>query len=206
MNKTVLIGGAPTVGKSFFTRQIAEALKLPWISTDTIRDVMRKLVNPEDYKELFYFADKNILAETYLNTHTPQQIVDSQNAESEEVWTGVKAFLETDYVWKQYIVEGVAIIPKLVAKLDKTKYFIKPIFLVDENEDRIREVVYTRGLWDDAKSYPDSVKEVEVKWAMLFNEYIKSEASKYGFKYYSIIDRDSAKAELTTRIRDWLEV
>ena len=204
MNKTILIGGAPTVGKSYFTRKIAEELKLPWISTDSIREAMRKLVMKEDYPELFHFADQNITAESYLSTHTPQQIVDSEVSESISVWKGVQAYLDTDYVWKQYLVEGVAIIPKLVTTLDKTKYDIKPIFLVDENEDRIRQVVYTRGLWDDAKTYSDSVKEIEVQWAILFNDYIKSEATKYGYDYHVIIDRDDSLTNLISEIKKWL--
>ena len=44
MNKVILIGGAPTVGKSYLGRKLAEELKLPWISTDTIREMMRKLI------------------------------------------------------------------------------------------------------------------------------------------------------------------
>jgi len=205
MNKVILIGGSPTVGKSFFTRKIADELRLPWISTDGIREAMRKLVRKEDYPKLFnidYLVDT---AESYLSSHTPQQIVDGQNSESGDVWKGVKAFLDTDYVWKDYVIEGVAIIPKLVSELDKDQYNIKPIFLVDENEARVREVVFTRGLWDDAKTYPDSIKEIEVQWAVLFNQYIKSEAMKYGFSYHVIDDRDKSLTDLTAEIKSWLE-
>jgi len=206
MNKIILIGGAPTAGKSYFTRKIAEECKLPWISTDDIRAVMIKLVRQEDYSKLFAFVDPAITAESYLPIHSPQQIVDHQNEESGDVWKGVKAFIDTSYVWEQYIIEGVAIIPKLVTELDRAKYDIKPIFLIDENEERIRKVVYTRGLWDAAKNYPDSVKEIEVQWAILFNQYIKAEAQKYGFDYYVIEDRDIALTKITSECKAWLGV
>lgn len=103
MRKVVLIGGAPTVGKSFTARRISEELKMPWISTDTVREMMRKIV--------------------------------------------------------------------------------------DKNKERTRKVVFERGLWDDAGSYPDSVKEIEVEWATLFNEFIRQESSKYGYKPYEVTDR-----------------
>ena len=205
MNKIILIGGAPTVGKSFITRKASEKLKLPWISTDGIREMMRKVVRREDLPDLFSFYDKEIKAESYLSTHTPQQIVDSQNAESRDVWRGVKAIIDTDYVWKDYIIEGVAIIPELVKRIDISKHNIKPIFLIDENEERVKEVVYKRGLWDKADTYSDNVKEIEVQWVSLFNEYIKSEAKKYGYDTYNIIERETFTESLIEELRDWLK-
>lgn len=204
MNKTILIGGAPTTGKSTFARKLADDLKLPWISTDDIRAVMVNLVRKEEYPHLFDFADPNLTAESYLSSHNPEQIVEHQNIESEDVWKGIKAFLDTSYVWKQYLIEGIAILPKLVTSLDKEKYDIKPIFLVDENEDRIREIVYKRGIWDDADKYSDSVKEIEVQWAILFNQYIKSEAIKYGYNYYVVDSRDDLFKKLSTEINNWI--
>ena len=53
MNKIFLIGGSPTAGKSYYTRILAEELKLPWISTDTIREQMREIVNKKDYPNLY---------------------------------------------------------------------------------------------------------------------------------------------------------
>lgn len=205
MNKIILIGGAPTVGKSFITRKASEKLKLPWVSTDGIREMMRKVVRREDYPELFSFYDKEIKAESYLSTHTPQQIVDSQNAESKGVWKGVEAIIDTDYVWKDYLVEGVAIIPELVKRVDISKHKIKPIFLIDENEERVKEVVYKRGLWDKADTYSDDVKEIEVQWVNLFNEYIKSEAEKYGYDTYNIDERETFTESLIEELRNWLK-
>jgi len=205
MNKIILIGGAPTTGKSFIARKISEELKLPWISTDGIREMMRKIVRKEDFPKLFYFNDEKITAEKYLTTHTPQQIVEDQNRESIEVWKGVKAIIDTDYVWKDFIIEGVAIIPELVKKIDTAKHNIKPIFLVDKNKERVREVVYTRGLWDHADTYSDDVKETEVQWVNLFNKYIESEAIKHNYKVYKIDKRETFIKNLTKELRGWLK-
>lgn len=205
MNKIILIGGAPTVGKSYFARKIAEELKPPWISTDGLREMMRKILRKEDFPALFHFDNDKLTAENYLTTHTPKEIVDKENAESTEVWKGVEAIIDTDYVWKDFIIEGIAVIPKLVRKIDTEKHNIKPFFLVDENENRVRKVIYTRGLWDDADSYPDNVKEIEVKWVDLFNKYIKTETKKYGYKYYIIDDRKIFLENLIKELREWLQ-
>lgn len=204
MNRVILIGGAPTNGKSHLTRKLSEQFRLPWISTDTIRETMREIVRPEDYPRLFKFAGNTVKAEDYLSSHSPQEIVVSQCEESEVVWKGVKAFIEKDYVWGTFIIEGVAILPHLVANLDKSKTEILPIFLVDENRERVKDVVYTRGLWDDAKTYSDSVKPIEIEWAMLFSSYLKSECKKHGYNPYVIGDREKFTQSIMKEVQSWI--
>ncbi|MFH1210456.1 MAG: AAA family ATPase [archaeon] len=191
MRRIVLIGGSPTAGKSYTARKLAEQLKLPWISTDTIREQMRQLVRKEDYPSLFAFNEatpKN--AVEYLTRNTAGEIVKHQNEESVEVWEGVKAIIEKDYVWESFIVEGVAVLPKLASKLVKKDKRVKVVFLIDEDIKRVRKTIFTRGLWDDANKYPDSVKEKEVEWIIAFNDYIKREAKKYNLPVVSVGRRD----------------
>lgn len=190
MRKIVLIGGSPTAGKSYTARKLAERLKLPWISTDTVREQMRRLVRKEDYPALFQHSESTSeLAVEFLTHNTAKEIVKHQNEESVEVWKGVKAFIETDYVWGTFIIEGVAVLPSLVSKLGKNRKDIKIIFLVDDDIARVRHTIFTRGLWDDASKYPDTVKEKEVEWVVAFNNYIKTEAKKYGFPVIDVGNR-----------------
>jgi len=190
MNKIILIGGSPTAGKSYTARAIADSLKLPWISTDTIREQMRTLVRKKDYPHLFFHVgaapDRAV---QYLSKHSAQDIVSDQNKESVAVWKGVQGLIKTDYVWGSFIIEGVAILPHLVNKLSVKNKTIKVVFLVDDDINRIRKTIFTRGLWDDADKYPDKVKEKEVEWVMAFNNYIIKEAKKYGFPVVKIGDR-----------------
>ena len=200
-SRIVLIGGAPTVGKSFLAKQLAEKFEMPWISTDIIRDQMRKIVRKEDYPALFDFDESNnISAKEYLTTHTPEQIVDDQNRESVEVWKGTEAIIETDYVWGSFVVEGVAVLPELVAKIEDKSEII-PIFIIDRNRERIRNSIFTRGLWGGADTYPDEVKEIEIEWVLEFNKYIEKESLKYGFKIFEVKDR----SKLLGEIASWLE-
>jgi 2-phosphoglycerate kinase len=185
MDKIILIGGSPTVGKSYAARKIAESLKLPWISTDAIREQMREIVRKKDYPNLFYYSGATPgMAVKYLSKNSAEEIVRHQNNESIDVWKGVKGLIETDYVWGSFIVEGVAILPHLVKTLSVKDKEVKVVFLVDDNVKRVRKTIFTRGLWDDANKYPDYIKEKEVEWVMAFNRYIIKEAKKY---YFSII-------------------
>ncbi|HEX5430250.1 MAG TPA: hypothetical protein VFX17_04205 [Patescibacteria group bacterium] len=192
MNKVVLIGGSPTAGKTHTAGILAKELDVPWISTDMIREQMRWIVRKEDYPNLFLHGDPGVsigadIAVEFLNNNTPDQIVAHQNKESEDVWKGVRSFVEVNYFWGDFIIEGVAILPHLIANQGwKSEVDIRSIFLIDEDKDRVRNTVFTRGLWDEASKYPDNVKEKEVEWVFAFNEMIKMEARKYNMPVISV--------------------
>ena len=158
-------------------QKLSEKLKIPWISTDTIRGLMREIVSDKKYPDLF--KSRNAKAEIYLKTKTPKQIVKEQNEESKEVWKGVLGFIKSNYVWDSYIIEGVAILPSFFFKSFQNDESMKIIFLLNDNEKKIRDIVHLRGLWDDADKYPDSVKDLEVKWVLEFNCWLFSEVKKY---------------------------
>lgn len=190
MKKIILIGGSPTVGKSYTARKLAEGLKLPWISTDTIREQMREIVRKEDYPALFnHYKATPKMGIKFLTDNTAKEIIKFVNKEGKDVWKGVKAIIETDYVWESFIIEGIAILPSLASKLIKKNKEVKAVFLIDEDIGRVRKTIFTRGLWDDAKKYPDSIKEREVKWVIAFNQYIKKEARKYNLPVIKIGNR-----------------
>jgi len=188
MRKIILIGGAPTAGKSYAAKQIADSLKMPWISTDDIREQMRKTSKKEDFKNLFFHSDPSLNAVKYLLKYSADEIVENQNDESADVWKGVKDFIEKNSAGG-LIVEGVAVLPSLVKKLKVKNKEIKVVFLMDDNIKRVRKTIFTRGLWDDADKYPDDVKEKEVEWVMAFNKYIEDEAKKYGFNVIKVGNR-----------------
>ena len=188
----ILIGGAPTIGKTYLAKKIGKDLGLPWISTDTIRDQMRKTIEDRSkYPHLFNFERRDLPYMTsYLTSFSAKEIMDDANAENNEVWNGVLDFINDGSFGKKYIIEGIAILPEKVNELMKKIENVKPVFLIDDNKNRIRDVIYTRGLWDAAFKYPDRLKEKEVEWVVLFNEWIKSECKKYNFPVTQIDTED----------------
>jgi 2-phosphoglycerate kinase len=192
MNKIILIGGSPTAGKSYAAKALAEELQMPWISTDIIREQMRWIVSKDNYPRLFKFFEGGAEAAVeYLTNNSAHQIVADQVEENEDVWKGVVGIVEGDYVWENFIVEGVAITPKLVSEQKwKIKKDIRSIFLIDEDRDRVRKTIFTRGLWDEADKYSDDVKEKEVEWVLAFNDWIKAEAQKYNMPVISVDRKD----------------
>jgi 2-phosphoglycerate kinase len=179
----ILIGGAPTVGKSTMAQLLSHRLSLPWISTDQIREVMQTVADEAQHPKLFNAGHTE--AETFLNAYMPEQIADMELEQGEAVWAGVIKFIENDYTWKDgFIMEGVGILPKLVATIQDND--VKSIFLIDRNEERMKNVIYARGLWGDADTYPDYLKEKEVHWATLFSHKLEKEARRYGLSVVEV--------------------
>jgi 2-phosphoglycerate kinase len=175
-----LIGGAPTVGKSTIAAALAAHLNIPWISTDQIRDIMRtvadravhpKLFNPEGYG-----------AETLFDAFSTEQLVEIEVGQGEAAWTGIRALIERDYTWPQgFVVEGVNLLPHLIARDMPPDDATRTVFVTDADPDRMREVVFTRGIWDEAGRYPDSVKEKEFAWVLQYDAWLKAQALARGF-------------------------
>lgn len=178
--KIILLGGAPTTGKSTIAQALANNFNLPWISTDQIRNTMRITASRDTYPNLF--NPEGYDAERFLTEFSAEQIVDMEFRQSEAAWMGIKAFIENDYTWNDgFVIEGVNILPHLVAKDFEGHDDIKAIFVVDHDSEKMRKVIYERGLWDDANKYPDSLKEKEVEWATLLSQRLEAEAKEHGF-------------------------
>lgn len=186
--KIILIGGAPCAGKSFLAQKLLEKFHIPWVSTDTIREFMREVAPKDKYSVLREF-DGDV--EAYFKNHTAKEIFENHHKQSVAVWDGVKAWIARNYNWKQYVIEGVAIIPELVKRDFGNDPRIKPIFLMDDDSDRILDVIHTRGLWDEAGEYPESVNEKEREWVLIFNEWMKEECEKYGYPLIEVGDRST---------------
>ena len=76
------------------------------------------------------------------------------------------------------------------------------VFLSGTNKERINTVLLNRGLWGDAKTYPDDVKEKELEWSLVFNERLRVEAIKHG---YSLVEIAKA-GEDVTKVLDAIRV
>ncbi len=78
-----------------------------------------------------------------------------------------------------------------VAELIKENDKARAVFLIDENKERIKEIIYTRGLWDDARKYSDDVKEKEVEWVFAYNKWLKRETKRFSLPVVEVGNRDS---------------
>ena len=98
-----------------------------------------------------------------------------------EAWPGNKKLIEDDFTWREgFVLEGVNILPSLLPSL-QTASDVRSIFLTDEGDDALRQAIFSRGLYADADTYDDTLKECEIIWARLFDQRIQAEAQQYGY-------------------------
>lgn len=181
MKTVILIGGAPGTGKSTLAKGLSRHLSLPWISTDQLRGIVRDYATRDKYPDLLLPEDCNT-AELFLTKFTAEEIARMEYQQAYDVWPAVEHVVTEDYAWKEgVIVEGVNIIPELLAKISKDTIDIHAIFLIDEDHDRLKEVVYGRGIWDKADTYSDDLKPKEIEWVSIFTRMLKESAKRHGF-------------------------
>ena len=158
------IGGAPRAGKSILCQQISAKLKVGWISTDLLMELLR-LKKEEGVKVVWNAAPEAIRANAewffpYLERF---------------VW-GVSSLAE------HYVIEGVDFLPEQVMQLS-TKYPIRSVFLgcsrmtletFDEFPGR------SRGY----SSLPEEMRRQIVQDVPRFSEFIREEAERFGYPYF----------------------
>lgn len=125
---------------------------------------MKQLVRPDEYSDLFY-TDNMTAEEFYKKYNTPQSVINGEISEGAQVEKGLCALLEAEITWDHLIIEGIAVTPELMSRLND-KYQdreVECIILVDEDRQRIQDRINNRGLWGPLGSYPNSLipKEVE---------------------------------------------
>jgi 2-phosphoglycerate kinase len=149
--RIVLIGGPQATGKTTLAKELSSRLNIPWISTDQIRTICGVTSKGKvDFQEEI----KN----------------------NEEIWLGVERFIRSPFPWECVIIEGVAILPHLVASLDIK---VSSVFIIDTNEERIAKTIYERSLlpWINTKTEEEQGRKVS--YIIEFNKFIQTEAQKY---------------------------
>jgi len=149
---------------------------------------MRAVASRETHPELFRWDD--YAADRAVGELTADAIADNEFAKGGAVWPGVRKLIEEDYTWNDgAVIEGVDVLPHLVAQDFGDSDVVRPVFVADHDPDRIRTTVRERAaytLWDEDK---------EVEWVMKFSETLRSEVEKYGFPWVGLEkdDRDLVK-------------
>jgi hypothetical protein len=162
-----LIGGAPRAGKSILGQRVSVKLKTGWISTDLLAELLK--VRSDEGTNEWNAAPEAIMITAekffpYLERF---------------VW-GVSSMAEN------YVIEGVNFLPLQVAQLS-AQYPIRSVFLgcshmTLERFDRFPG--RSRGY----ASLPDELRRQIVHDVPLWSEFIRQEATRFGYQYVDMID------------------
>jgi hypothetical protein len=158
-----LIGGAPRAGKSILCQQVSAKLKVGWISTDLIMELLR-LKDEEGIKKEWNASLEAITADAewffpYLERF---------------IW-GISSMAE------DYAIEGVDFLPVQIAPLS-TKYVIRSVFL---GRSSITLDVFDQfpGRSPGYSYLPEEMRRQIVRDVPLWSEFIRREAECFGYPY-----------------------
>ncbi|GHO49559.1 hypothetical protein [Ktedonospora formicarum] len=174
-----LIGGAPRVGKTILAQQLCTTLKIGWISTDLLMDLLR-VANTPGRKMKWDASPEAITAAAewffpYLDRF---------------IW-GISSFTD------DYVIEGVDFLPAQVAQLS-TQYTIRSVFL-GYSHMTLENFTQFPGRSKGYANLPEAHRRQIVEDVPLWSAFIRQEAERLGYPYIDMVGNFSqhqAKAEL----------
>lgn len=162
-----LIGGAPRAGKSTLCRRISSKLKIGWISTDLIQEILR-VKNVEGVKTEWNATPEVIAADAELFYPCLERLV----------WW-------VSYLVEGYVIEGVEILPAQVAELSK-HYPIRAVFL-GCSEMTLERFDRYPGYSPGYAFLPEEMRHQFTQDIPRWSEFVRQQAEAFGYPYIDMI-------------------
>lgn len=187
MSGIYFIGGAPRTGKTTVVEALLKQKPLLAASTDAIRSVAKGLVSPTANPRLHKVERGAFGSETHVTNmkNDPKLVLDQEIGEAEETWKSVLDFVSYyQQDGKDAVVEGVAILPSKLAKVD---FDFKAVFIVnlsDQTNEILNHAQQSPNDW--LNKYTDETIRLYASFIRLWNQFYADEAKKYGFAVIEI--------------------
>ncbi len=182
-----LLGGPPRVGKSIISSEIRQKHAVSVVSTDTLGAVLENVLSPESAPDLFIFDkfNENAMVERVkLIMRDPAELIDYVRKESYVVWKAVDAYIRRENdEGRDALIEGVAVLPELVSRLDNIPHRV--VFIgnqgVNHKENIKKSAEVNERDW--MRDVSDQYISAFAMFVKRMSAYIEQEAKKYGFEY-----------------------
>jgi len=182
-----LLGGPPRVGKSIISNEIRQKHAVSVVSTDTLGAVLENVLSPESAPDLFIFSEFNkmLMAERVkLILDNPTELIEYVRKESYIVWKAVEVFMRKENnEGRDVLIEGVAILPELVSRLENIHHRV--VFIGNQGENHKEN--FKKSLEENEHDWMRDVSDQYISAFAMFvkqmSAYIEQEAKRYGFEY-----------------------
>lgn len=201
MAKAYLIGGTPRSGKTTLTMRFLHERPMLAASTDAIRYTLRQVIAETDQPDLFHlgkYTSNDSERREYLRTNS-RGVIEIQNRESAVVWRSVVDFIHSNLAdGFDILIEGIAVLPELVTRLDCD---YSAVFLGNQSDEHFETIRRTArsNEHDWMHNLEDETIEAFAVFNQTFSKYITEEAEKYHMSYVEVHD-DSFEAAMTTAL------
>lgn len=190
-----LIGGAPKCGKTTLAKKLAVQFQIPWISADTLQNIVWAYTPEEKLSALFphSFLRGEDNDELY-SEHSPEEIVKNYVSQGETTYDAISMMAET-YLTDEddFIVEGYQVTPEIVDRIFKKfgKEHVKGVFLVKYDEQKFVQDIHkstTPNDWILRKTKDEATFSKIAKMIAEYSRYFEREAKKYQLQIFNMDD------------------
>src|SRR5512139_3230315 len=182
-----LLGGPPRVGKSVIASEIRQKYAVSVVSTDSLGAVLENVLSREAAPDLFVFDKFNRMSAVErieVITKDPAELIDYVRKESHVVWKAVDAFIKRENdEGRDTLIEGVAILPELVSRLENIAHRV--LFIGNQGENHKENIKKSAEVneRDWMRDVSDQYISAFAMFVKRMSAYIEQEAKKYGFEY-----------------------
>ena len=182
-----LLGGPPRIGKSLISNQIRQKYALNVVSTDALGAVLENVLTPEAAPDLYIFDRFNqmpMAERVRLITEDPAVLSEYIRRESHVVWKAVQAFIKREHQeGRDALIEGVAVLPELVTRLENIAYRV--VFIGNQGENHGENIKQSarENEWDWMRDASDEYINAFAMVVKRMSAAIEQEAENYGFEY-----------------------
>lgn len=170
-----MIGGAPRVGKTILCQKVAANLKIGWVSTDLLMELL-KVRNDHGMK---------------MEWNTSPNAIKSS---AEKFFPYLERFVwSVSSMTESYVIEGVDFLPAQVSQLSKG-YPIRSVF-VGCSEMTLERFDQFPGHSAGYTFLPEEMKRQVVHDVPLWSDFIRQEAERFGFPYVDTSDDFSLRLQ-----------
>ena len=188
-----LLGGPPRVGKSIIAGTITREYGINVVSTDSLGAVLENVLDPEREPGLLLvnrFTEMCVEDRIDLMVNRTAERIGYQIEENRAVWKAVKPFVERERdEGRDLVVEGVAIQPELVSRLEDVDFQV--VFIGnqgDAHEENIKRGAQVNSN-DWMRDASDEYVEAFAVFVVEMSRYVEREAHAYGFRYIEMSSR-----------------
>src|SRR3989344_1720203 len=188
-----LIGGPPKCGKTTLSKKLSREFGIPWISADTLQNIVKAYTPKEKHKTLFPHSYlRGGSNDEFYSKHLTKEIVKNYIKQGKATYDAISMMAETYLADEDdFIVEGYQITPEIVNRIIKKfgKEHIKAVFLVKRNEQKFIDSIHkstTPNDWVIRKTKHESTYGKIAKMITEYGKYFEKEAKKHGFKVFNM--------------------
>ncbi len=183
-----LIGGPPKCGKTTFSKQLSKSFQIPWVSTDTLQNVVKSYIPLTDYGLLFPASSMRYkYNDDKYSKKSSSETRKSFRKQAKTVYGAIEAFIDSEIAdGNDYIIEGYHVEPAIIDKL-RQKYpeKVRSLILIKKDSDVFIDNLRkssTPNDWILARTRNEQTFKKIAEMVAKYSQYLEDEAKKLSVK------------------------